>query len=107
MVAVSITGRSRRRARDRKTHLAAGAVRDATHRIDRLEGRPRGDEHAPARQQLRLKERDQLGKQFSRLQHAAIAGFTTGLVAVPNPQHGSAVGLELRVGFRNRDQLAE
>ena len=37
------------RARDRVTLLAGRAVGDVAHRIDRLVGRPRGDQHALAR----------------------------------------------------------
>ena len=53
-------------ARDREAHLAARPVGEAAHRIDRLEGRPGGDQHAPAGEHLRLEERDQLVEQLGR-----------------------------------------
>ena len=40
---------SARGARDREAHLAARQVGDAAHRVDRLEGRAGGDQHAACR----------------------------------------------------------
>ncbi len=68
-------------ARDRKTHLAAGVVGDAAHRVDGLEGGPGGDQHRAAGQQLGLEEGDQLVAQFGGLEHAAVADLAAGLVA--------------------------
>ena len=95
---------SARRARDREAHLAARPVGQAAHRIDRLEGRPGGDEHAlrPA-SALRLEEGDQLGEQLGRLEHAAVADLAAGLVAAAGAEHGGAVGAQLRdVALRRR-----
>ena len=47
-------------AGQRKAHLAAGQVRDAAHRVDRLEGRARRQQHPVAAQQLGLEEANEL-----------------------------------------------
>jgi hypothetical protein len=58
--ATSVTARPPRRgAGDGKTHLAAGVVGDAAHRVDGLEGGPGRDQHAAAGQALGLEEGDQ------------------------------------------------
>ena len=90
-------------AGDREAHLAARAVAEAAHRIDRLERRPGGDEDAPAGEQLGLEERDHLGEQLVGLEHPAVAEFAARLVAVARAEHGRAVGGELgEVALRRR-----
>ena len=81
-----------------EAHLAARQVGDAAHRVDRLEGRPGGDEHALAEQRLRLEERDQLLEQLVGLEHAAVADLAAGLLAAAHAEHGGAVGRDLRAG---------
>ena len=85
-----------RSARQGKTHLAAGAVGNAAHRVNRLKGGAGGNQHALARQQFGLKKRDYVVQQFLGLAHAAIARFAAGLVAHAHTQHGGAVGTQLR-----------
>ena len=67
-----------RRGGDGETLLAGRTVGDIAHRIDRLMGRPRGDQDAPARQRPRAGRaqhpQDGLGD-LHRLRHAADAGF--------------------------------
>ena len=74
-------------ARDREAHLAAAQVGDAAHRVDGLEGRAGGDQHAAAGQQLGLEEGDQLVAQFVGFEHAAVADLAAGLVAAARAQH--------------------
>ena len=77
---------------DREAHLAARAVGQAAHRIDRLEGRPGGHQHALAGEQLRLEEGDQRVAQLGGLEHPAVADLAAGLVAAARAEHGRAVG---------------
>ena len=97
------------RAREGETHLAAGQVGQATHRVDGLEGGPGRDQHAPARQALRLERGDELVAQCLGLQHAAVASLAAGLVAGVGAQHHRTVGAQLRhvaLGGRVRPHLA-
>ncbi len=73
--------RLRRGARDCETHLAARVIRDAAHRIDRLERRPGGDQQPLAGQPLRLEERDQFIAQFDCFEHAPVADLAARLIA--------------------------
>ena len=78
-----------------KTHLAAGQIGDAAHRVDSLVRGPGGDQHAPTGQHLGLKKRDQILEQLLGLEHAAVAGLAAGLVALTHAQHGGAVLAQL------------
>jgi hypothetical protein len=83
---------------DGKTHLAAGKVGDAAHRVDGLEGGAGGDQHLPAPPALGREEGGQCAprRMLLGLQHAAVAGLAAGLVAVPTAQQRRAVGHHLR-----------
>jgi hypothetical protein len=86
-----------------KTHLAAGQIGDAAHRVDGLEGGAGGDQHPPAREQLGLEVRDQLVAQGRRLEHAAVADLAAGLVAGIGAEHQGTVGAQLRhIALRRR-----
>ena len=92
-----------------KTHLAAGQVGDAAHRVNGFVGRPGGDQHALAGQRLGYKKSDQVCEQLFRLEHAAVTGFAAGLITAAHAQHHSAVSLQLRqvaLGGRVRVHLA-
>jgi hypothetical protein len=86
----------RTRLREGEAHLAARPVRQPAHRIDRLEGRARGDQHRAALQHLRLEERNQFGEQLFGLEHAAVADLAAGLVATRRAEDDGAVGTQLR-----------
>ena len=66
-----------RRPGDRIAHLAG----EDTHRVHRLFGRARGDEHALAGERFRREERLDLRGNVTRLEHAAEADLAAGLVA--------------------------
>ena len=89
-----------RRRGNGKTLFAGGAVGDVAHRIDRLVGGPRGDQHAFARQRARLRRPQKFfggGGDFRRLRHPADAGLVGfGHLAGIGPDHGDAVAFELR-----------
>ena len=96
LTSVTVGARLGRRLREREAHLARARVGDAAHRVDRLERRAGGEQHALARQHLRLRPRDDRGEDLLRLQHAAVAGLAAGLVAGAGPEDDDAVGDELR-----------
>ena len=82
-------------AGDGEAHLAAGKVGDAAHRVDGLVGWPGTDQHMLARQHLGRKKLHQLVQQLVGFEHAAIADFAAGLLALAHVEHMDAVGLEL------------
>ena len=70
-------------------------VGDAAHRVERLERRSGGHQHT--RRPARLWKAATAEQQVRGLQHAAVAGFATGLIAAADAQHGRAVGGHLRM----------
>ncbi|MDT4855415.1 hypothetical protein FQZ97_897680 [compost metagenome] len=92
-----------RGARDGKTHLAAGEVGQAAHRVDGFKGGAGAHQHLLAREHLGLEEADQVVQKLVGLQHAAVPGFTTGLIARAHVEHGGAVSAQLLdVALRGR-----
>ena len=80
-----------RSAGNGKTHFSARKVRDAPHGVDGLERRAGRDQHFLTCQHLGGKKGNHLFQQFAGLQHAPIAGFAAGLVAVAHTQHRGTV----------------
>ena len=79
---------------DGVTLLAAGAIGQAAHRVDRLECRPGGDDRLPARQRPpggARRQADDGVENGRRLGHPARPEFATGHLAVVRPHDRDAV----------------
>ncbi|MGF6481566.1 hypothetical protein QFZ91_003729 [Paraburkholderia sp. JPY419] len=73
------------------------------HRVERFEGRPGGQEHTAAGQDLRREERRDRLVGRGRFEHAAIADLPAGLRARIGAEHFDAVRAQLRdVALRGR-----
>ena len=81
-----------RRAGDGKTHLAAGMVGDAAHRVYGLKRGAGGDQPLLAPQWLRAQQRHHVLEQLGRLQHAAVTRFAAGLLAMAWAEDLRAIG---------------
>ena len=79
--------------RQRHTHAAAGQIGDAAHGVDGLKGGAGREQHAFAHQQFGCPQIGQQFGQFGGFEHAAFAGFATGLAAAGGAEHGNAIGL--------------
>ncbi len=82
--------------RQRKAHFARACVGDSAHRVDRLEGGARSEQHTPACKDLGLAGCNQRRQQGLGLQHASGAVLLAGELAGVRAQDGHTVGRELR-----------
>ena len=89
--------------RQRKAHFSAGQIGDAAHRVYGLVSRPGRHQHVFAKQGLGRKHADDLVQQFIGLEHAPVAGFAAGLLALTDAEHMRAIGAQLRhIALRGR-----
>ena len=79
-----------------KAHFSAGQIGNAAHWVNRFIGWTSCHQDFATRQQFRLKLGNQVLDDFIGFEHAPIACFTTGLVALPNTEHQRPVLGELR-----------
>jgi hypothetical protein len=76
------------------THLSRADVGDAAHRVDRLEGGPRGHHHLASGQYLGHEKAFEAFEQLLRLEHAPHADLATGLVASGRAEHRDTVAAD-------------
>ena len=81
---------------NRIAHLARRKIRDAAHRVDRLEGRAGAHQYPSAAKQLRYEKGDGLFDQLLGFEHPPVTGLAAGLFAGAGAQQRHAVGLQLR-----------